>query len=55
MVQLILPFAVQIYKPLQKAKGAAAAYPQFMDILHLVEAIKRLPPPEQRRRLTGAA
>ncbi|GAB4823158.1 hypothetical protein N2152v2_010204 [Parachlorella kessleri] len=39
----------KIYRPLQKARGAAMAYPQFMDVLHIMESIKRLPPPEQRK------
>ncbi|GAB4823159.1 hypothetical protein N2152v2_010205 [Parachlorella kessleri] len=44
----------KVYKPMQKAKGAAAAYPQFIDILHVVEALRRLPPPDQRRQLGGS-
>ena len=45
----LLP-ALQIHNPLQKARSAAMAYPQFMDVINLMEAIKRLPPPDQRRR-----
>ncbi|GAB4823154.1 hypothetical protein N2152v2_010200 [Parachlorella kessleri] len=35
-----------ITKPLQKVKAAAMAYPHFIDMMQVMEAIKRLPPPE---------
>ncbi|GAB4823160.1 hypothetical protein N2152v2_010206 [Parachlorella kessleri] len=51
----LMKVTARVYKPLQKARGAAAAYPQFIDILHVVEALRRLPSPDQRRRQLGAA
>ena len=47
------PLVLQITKPLQKVKAAAMAYPHLVDMVQVVEAIKRLPPPEQRRRQRG--
>lgn len=40
----------KITKPLQKARATAMAYPHFIDLLQVMEAIKRLPPPSHRLR-----
>ncbi|GAB4823161.1 hypothetical protein N2152v2_010207 [Parachlorella kessleri] len=45
----------KMYTHLQKARAAAMAYPHFTDVLYLMEAIKRLAPPEQRRQPLGAS
>ncbi|GAB4823155.1 hypothetical protein N2152v2_010201 [Parachlorella kessleri] len=47
-VELVSGMAA-LTKPLQKVKLAAMAYPHFADMAQVMEAIKRLPPPEQRR------
>ncbi|GAB4823153.1 hypothetical protein N2152v2_010199 [Parachlorella kessleri] len=45
----------KIFRPLQKARGAAMAYPHFCDLLALMDATRRLPPPDQRRQLLADA
>ncbi|GAB4823152.1 hypothetical protein N2152v2_010198 [Parachlorella kessleri] len=44
----------KILKPLQKATVAAVAYPHFPDLVQIVEALRRLPSPQQQKRLLGS-